>query len=251
MAWVAALTGGFTISSEEGTNNILEMNGQMNSWDMDLNAQAGLLGNVAGESGFNPWRWGMRLVPPYDEFVDPSNGYGLFQWTPSTNYINSNNEDLPGYGPNMSVTEITPGATPEDGWAQMQFWYDLCSDPNAGVWVTNCWPYYWSDDPNVALPGWAMTTDQYIYWRTYADGVIATYGSNGEVTFDDFLNCPDVHAATFMFMACFEKPAWPLSQPDREEAADACYEIISGGTPPNPPGTLTSKSNWIYYLKLL
>ena len=250
MPWVAKLTGAYGRDSDGWLNNILQMNGQMNGWNMDMCAQAALLGNVEGESGFNPWRWGMRLEPPYDEFVDPSNGYGLFQWTPSTVYINEQNSDLPGYGPNMSVTEITAGATPEDGWAQMEFFK---AGATAGYfWESSCWRWYWSDDPNVAFPGWVMTTAEYNYYKAISNNIIATYGHNGIVSFEDFLNCPDIHAATFMFMAGFEGPAWPLSWESRCDSADYIYEKITGETPPEPPGPggLGKKSKLIYYLKL-
>ena len=44
------------------------------------NAIAAILGNMQAESGINPGRW------QSDDVGNESNGYGLVQWTPSTNY---------------------------------------------------------------------------------------------------------------------------------------------------------------------
>lgn len=45
------------------------------------NAVAGMLGNMETESTINPGRWQGGIV-------HPAQGYGLVQWTPSTNYTN-------------------------------------------------------------------------------------------------------------------------------------------------------------------
>lgn len=47
-----------------------------------LNAIAGMLGNLQVESSLNPGRW------QSDDVGNTSMGYGLVQWTPSTNYTN-------------------------------------------------------------------------------------------------------------------------------------------------------------------
>lgn len=45
------------------------------------NAILAMLGNMEAESNINPGHW-------QNEYKDPSNGYGLVQWTPSTKYTN-------------------------------------------------------------------------------------------------------------------------------------------------------------------
>lgn len=47
-----------------------------------INAICGMLGNLQAESTLNPGRW------QSDNVGDTSNGYGLVQWTPATNYLN-------------------------------------------------------------------------------------------------------------------------------------------------------------------
>lgn len=47
-----------------------------------INAVAAILGNMQAESSINPGRW------QSDNIGNTSGGYGLVQWTPSTNYTN-------------------------------------------------------------------------------------------------------------------------------------------------------------------
>lgn len=51
------------------------------NWGWSKNAIAALCGNSRVESYINPNMW-------QNQYADPANGYGLFQWTPSTNLIN-------------------------------------------------------------------------------------------------------------------------------------------------------------------
>ena len=47
-----------------------------------INAISAILGNMQAESSINPGRW------QSDNVGSMSNGYGLVQWTPATNYLN-------------------------------------------------------------------------------------------------------------------------------------------------------------------
>ena len=76
MSWYAKPSGAYGYNSVGGKENILEMNMFFNSRDYTLEAQAGIFGNVVGESGLNPWRW-------QSDTVNLSGGYGLFQYTPA------------------------------------------------------------------------------------------------------------------------------------------------------------------------
>lgn len=67
------------LNEEEMQNNALIIYDDLLRKGWSINAIAGLLGNMESESTINPAIW-QNLT------VDSSNGYGLVQWTPSTNY---------------------------------------------------------------------------------------------------------------------------------------------------------------------
>lgn len=74
--WV---TGNRYLTEDEMKNNAYLFYIRMTEYGWTLNAVCGALGNIQSESGVNPGIW-QNLYP------DPANGYGLVQWTPSTNY---------------------------------------------------------------------------------------------------------------------------------------------------------------------
>lgn len=75
MEWIA---GNYPLSQEQMENNatLLWQFFQTRGWS--LNAVCGMLGNIQAESTINPGRW-------QEGIVEPQQGYGLVQWTPSTN----------------------------------------------------------------------------------------------------------------------------------------------------------------------
>lgn len=75
------ITGNRYLTDAEEENNAYMFLYAMSGYGWTLNAIAGALGNIESESGINPGIW-QNLYPT------PSNGYGLVQWTPSTNYTN-------------------------------------------------------------------------------------------------------------------------------------------------------------------
>ena len=81
MSWIAKPSGGYLMTSEEGTGNIYEMHYWMDDAAYTLEAQAGVVANCYNESALNPWRW-------QGDSVSYSGGYGLFQFTPASGYIN-------------------------------------------------------------------------------------------------------------------------------------------------------------------
>ena len=210
MSWYAKPSGGYGISSTEGSANIREMNGYFNSRGYTLEAQAGIMGNVVGESALNPWRW-------QGDTYNLGGGYGLFQYTPASGYINGG-ASAPGYGPNMSPAQITQGARPEDGYAQCV----VFADDTLQKWTPYCWRGYW--DPSVYSNLYQMRGD-----------ILSTYGNGSTLTQAQFAQINRVDYATFAFLACFEGPAVP-DYSNRYSNASIIYQMLSGDTPPDPPG---------------
>ena len=92
-----------------------------------INAIAALAGNQAYESGFNPWRW-------QSDTVNLSAGYGLFQYTPATKYINSSTAaGYSGFQPNYPMG----AGGPDDGTAQLLFMHN---NVDGGYIATNAYP---------------------------------------------------------------------------------------------------------------
>lgn len=219
MAWYAKPSDGYAITSTEGNANILEMNGFFNDNGYTLEAQAGIIGNCYHESELNPWRW-------QSDILNYRNGYGLFQFTPAQDYFDLRGQGILGYAPNESVTAITPGASPSDGWAQLI----VLNDDTLGKWTTRCWRPYWSDYE--ASYGWMRDT------------ILSTYGNGTSLTFEQFKNITAgtggyalnqaITFATFAFLACYEGPSIPNIE-DRSQTALDVYGILSGDTPPEPP----------------
>ena len=225
MAWSAKPSGGYTISSTEGTGNILEANGFMNDKGYALEAQAGVLGNSFAESGLNPWRW--EMVNGVDT-VDFSKGYGLFQFTPASDYFNLSGQGIQGYAPNASTTVAQIGANPSDGWAQLI----VLDDDILGKWNSSCW-----------VSSWTAYESQYGWIR---DAILNTYGNGTSLTLAQFRGITGgiggyssqqaITMATFAFVACYERPTGANIKLDQRSGyANSIYPILSGDTPPSPP----------------
>lgn len=216
MAWHAQPSGGYLRTSSDAYDNMMEIYNQLSQRGYTVEAVSGILGNVQAESGFNPWRW-------QNDRYNVHNGYGLYQYTPASGYIS-----LTGATPNLSVTTITTGATPEDGARQT----DCFADNELGKWVPSAWRTYWNTTTYATL---------YAKRNTW----LSLYGYGNGITISQFAACTDIEAATFFFLACFEGPRMP-NLDTRYGNAAACYEIITGSplppqpdpptpTPPDPP----------------
>ena len=77
MSWIK---GNRYLSESEMQNNALIISAYLDSKGWSLNAIAGLLGNMESEITINPAIWQSL------DSTNTSGGYGLVQWTPSTNY---------------------------------------------------------------------------------------------------------------------------------------------------------------------
>lgn len=129
MSWHAKPQYAYARSSTEAYENCLEIWTVLGNRGWTLNAVCGLLGNMGGESGYNPWRWeGDVVLASTDPDIDRqpisgqnNHGYGLVQFTPAGKYVHSSYaQAYPTYSPNYS--DIT--GTPEDGEAQMLFLHE-------------------------------------------------------------------------------------------------------------------------------
>lgn len=222
MSWHAKPSGGYSAQSSAGIENIFAFKTALGTWNDAV--VAGILGNVQAESGFNPWRW------QGDRF-GVSRGYGLFQYTPASDYL-----ALSGATPNLSVTEQTQGATPEDAIRQIQAF----RTNELGKWVSTCWRNYWD-------------TTTYASLYAYRNEVLQTWGHGNGISLAEFSDITDVYAATFVFLACFEGPNVPNID-ERNRNAREVYKILTGDYPeppyvppdPEPPSpTPTPLDNWL------
>ena len=205
MTWHAKPSGAYSYTSQEGLDNIFEMNATMPA--ATLEARAAIIANSVHEGGLNPWRW------QGDRF-GLSRGYGLFQFTPASGYINSS---WPTKAPNLSTTEITAGADPSDGEAQCE----VMGTDYLGKWVSDCWRSYWD-------------TTTYADLYAYRGEVLRRWGSGSRISMAQLSQCQDLDAATFIFLACFEGPAVPNFS-TRKATAAQIYQILGGVVPPTPP----------------
>ena len=202
MGWYAKPSGGYDPHSVAGLMNIDAFRSQFPTWTTE--SIAGMLGNVLAESGLNPWRW-------QRDTYNTSGGYGLFQFTPASGYL-----ALSGVTPNLSTTDTTPGATPEDADRQIQAF----RTDELGKWNSSAWRSYWD-------------TTTYASLYAYRTQCLNDWGHGNGISIAEFSDCADVYAATFLFLACFEGPAVPNID-ERNRNAKVMYHILTGQDPTPP-----------------
>lgn len=221
--WYAKPAGTYTFSSVEGKSNCFEISDYLSAKGYRVEAIAGILGNMMGESGLNPWIWQYNTM-------SLNSGYGLFQFTPAKDYINGC-KDVPFYAPNLSVTQVTAGALPTDGIAQLEV-FDV---DRLIKWKDGCWRTYWDK------------TKYATEWQR-AQQILLTYGNGSRLTMSEFRGINDLYDATFAFMACFEGPEKPTIA-GRYANARLAYEVITGERPPEPTPTKRKKMPLYMYLR--
>lgn len=207
MGWNCKPSGGYAITSQEGSENINAFYNYL-SGVTNVDNVVGMLCNVCEESGLNPWRW-------QGDTVSLSAGYGLFQFTPASGYINLTG--IPGHAPNMSTSTISGGST-TDAEAQL---YVLANDV-LSKWVGTCWRSYWSQGDYPTL----YTKHTYI---------LNTYGNGSILTMSQFFNITNTEDACFAFLACYEGPLVPNLQQRLSHEQD--IRDVLQPTPPPPPPT--------------
>ena len=220
--WYAKPSDGYTASSMRGTSNIRAFYDYLYAEGFTYEAVVGMLCNVAAESGYNPWRW------QGDEY-GTSRGYGLFQFTPASGYLNLTG--IPDHAPNLSVSQQTSGSSPNDAKGQL---YVFVND-TLGKWNSSCWRTYW--DPS-NLPAY--------YLR--CQNILATYGHNGQLSMNDFKLIDNIQDASDAFLACYEGPAEENVHPDDRYSNHTAIEDALDGYVPVPPGP-PSALNDILFLK--
>ena len=234
MPWNAKPDYGYTITSTEGTQNIQMINGFMNEHGYQLAAQAGLIACIANEGALNPWLWGYGYPAMYGDPMQSAQGYGLFQFTPWGKYVdNPSAMSLDGYGPNKSRDYITTGARPEDGWAQMLYYETL---PGWNDWI---WRSYWyAGNPICYDYGIEpLTQAEEDYYRGITNGAISRWGSDGMLTKAQFKNISIIEDAVMAFLGGYEGPLVPRYYGTAVDLARGpIWSILSGDTPPDPPG---------------
>lgn len=222
MAWYAKPSGGYDSHSSAGLNNIFNFRSAFDTWTVE--SVAGMLGNVQAESGFNPWRW-------QGDRYGTSRGYGLFQFTPASGYLS-----LSGISPNLSVTEVTAGASPADADRQIQAF----RTDELGKWKSDAWRSYWD-------------TTTYADLYAYRSECLNAWGHGTGISIAEFSDCQDVYAATFLFLACYEGALVPNID-ERNRNAKDIYRTLTGSYPeppyvppdPEPPSpTPAPLENWL------
>lgn len=193
--WHAKPSGGYTQTSPEYFDNIKAFSSYFFSQLYAREAIAGMLGNVYAESNLNPWLW-------------DGSAYGLFQFTPGSEYIN-NMTQVPYYAPNLSSSQQTAGAEPTDAIAQM---YVFANDL-LGKWTTTCWRPYW--DVNTYASLYAMRSQ-----------ILSQYGNGSSLTMAQFSQIDNLEYATFAFLACYEGPAVP-NQSQRYQYTQDVYPYVT------------------------
>lgn len=204
MAWHAKPSGAYALGTTEATDNI---NAYYNYFinHTTKNNIVGQLCNVNSESGLNPWRW-------QGDTVSYSNGYGLYQYTPASGYIDLTG--ITGHSPNLSTSGVS-GGNVSDAEAQMYVFINNV----LGKWVSTCWRSYWNQ---------SIYPDLY----TKRTNILNTYGDGTSLTMAQFFTIDNIEDACFAFLACFEGPAVP-NLSDRMANAQTIYDSI-GGQPPTP-----------------
>ena len=203
MSWHAKPSGPYSLGSADWIDNLNMIISLCPGWTTE--AIAGMVGNMQHESGLNPWRW-------ENDTVNTQGGYGLAQFTPASGYL-----ALPGQMANMSTTQVTTGASPDDGTVQM----NVINNDTLGKWVSSCWRSYWSA---VSYSG--------LY--TYRNQILAQWGNGSSISFAQFKACTDVDACAFIWLACYEGPGVPNYTVRDATARDVYTNYMGGVVPPSP-----------------
>ena len=125
--WHNKNIGGWVRTDPEAQENVLMMMSILAPLGWTINAVAALAGNQYAESAFNPWRW-------ESDTMNTARGYGLFQYTPATKYINSSiAAGYTGFAPNYPMG----AGGQDDGTAQLLFMHN---NVDGGYIRTNAYP---------------------------------------------------------------------------------------------------------------
>lgn len=218
--WHAKATGGYTRTSKEGTDNANMMCVALLDEGWSLSSVCAMLGNGAGESGLNPWRWESDDVPTVAEFQSwtseqaRSHGYGIFSFTPADKYVNSVNASQfsKWYGPNFSDRK----GKASDGEAQTRYFIQTV----ASAWSHNLHDYYYDNFDEIGV------NIDLFYDMTF-DEFISGYRNGAEIPLAYLVGA---------FELCYEKPAdWAAASSYQTRCENAVYWLTYfRETPPTP-----------------
>lgn len=236
MPWHAKATGGYDRTSTEGQENANMLAAFMYSEGFSIASISAILGNGAGESGLNPWRWESDYVPTYNEFLGWSgqqaqqHGYGLFGFTPASSYINSTNEQqlaMYGYAPNFSDRH----GNALDGEAQTKYFATTVGNN----WTHNLFNYY---ADNFSAIGINISDFYYMTFDQFKSGQDA---QGNDIPLDWL---------TGAFELCYEKPAdWAAANSYNYRTANAAYWYTYFTDNPPVPVPSDNDFNIMFYLK--
>ena len=159
MAWIVKVGVAQYLTQSEMENNANEFYGYFNSKGFTIESVAGMLGNLQQESNINP---GMKQT------ASTSSGWGLIQWTPSSNLT----EYATAHGTDWATGEI-----------QTQLMWDEIINGYGGQWIPKpALGYSYTGDEFSKLTDVSEACKAYLYERERA-GVEAlsnrlTYASN-------------------------------------------------------------------------
>lgn len=221
--WHCKRTGSYTTSSIEGQDNANEIASYLLGIGWVLSAICAFLGNGAGESGLNPWRWESDNVPTRSTFENwtpteaSTHGYGLLQFTPANKYINNSNQSAYtalGYGPNFAdrVGSLS------DGTAQLAFF----ADTFASSWLHGLYNYYYDDFQNINVD----IND--FYYISDAQFILGQDDQGRSTSIDNLVGA---------FELCYERPAdWAAAQSYQNRVVNAWnWWYYFQSYPPTPP----------------
>lgn len=121
--WYAKNTGGYDLYSIEAEGNANEICNILTPLSYVLSAICAILGNIRRECDYNPWQWENNDIRTTSNYHSFTGGYGLMQWTPCYEYIDSSTaQGYSTYSPNFLDS---PG-TASDGDAQILFMNHQC-----------------------------------------------------------------------------------------------------------------------------
>lgn len=228
MAWHAQQTGGYNLDSNEAKENANEVAAIFSGEGFSLLAYSAICGAFQQECSMNPWQW--EFGPPEPSYnIDPNDGYGLPQFTPSngpSGYIGVANtlgdaQINANYSPNFSDIN----GTPNDGASQCYFMarYHM-ADADYG-WFTSIAQHY----------------QQYLeLYISSADAYAAVNMplSNFISSLDSFSNPYSIDAMIGAFVACYLRPSESVIRDyfgSTYLTYARWYKAYFEGHPPEPP----------------
>lgn len=224
MSWYAQANGFYAYNSTQGIENAKEIASILYYYGYPKNVVAAICGNSAFEGGLNPWQWEGFVVPASTSSL--TQGYGMWQYTPATKYINTTTQALyPNtYGPNFS--DVSGRAT--DGDSQTHW----LANNIASDWKSELYNYYYDDFQAIGVD---IST---FYFVTYANFARGVDNSNNPLTLPQLVGA---------FELCYERPADYAAANSYNNRVNAATYLLS--QLPDPTPSSYRKMPWIYYLK--